>query len=637
MTDYRSHITFPDSPRRIIIVDTEGKMGQAVEHLIQFDVLGFDTETYHAFDRDIPAFEPCRGARMRIAQFATPEGDTYIFDLFKISKLFLHYLFPNRFLCVIQNAKFELKFLMHELGIYEFGHIWDTLIAEQIISKGRIVPSNRMEYVPVGLDAIAKRRLGAVLPKDMQNSEWYREELTDRQLQYAARDANVVMPIYQVQREILKEQSQVRIAELEFATVPVIAWMENNGMTLNRERWLEVCASTQNEIEIVKQELWDILGHQKTLFDGVPTINLNSKKQVGAALENAGIELPLHPDTGEPTLSNKLLADSDASKFRAVELYIKYVKLAKRIQSYGPNWLDKINPYTGRIHCSLKQLGAETGRMSCNAPNLMQIPKDNLYRNCFEAQDGWVLVDCDYSQCELRILAEYCRDPNLLKAFDSDEDLHRFTAHLLYKTPLDEVTDKQRSMAKNMNFLMVYGGGAHKLSYNAGIPIETAEATMELYLKKVYPRMGDWLEERAKKVVYSMKASTMTGRIRQYMGNLNDKKIKSKIQRNAKNLPIQGTNADITKLALVQCYKALVKGRYLNDIRLLLPIHDEILTEAKPAYAELAYDLMSREMLDAERQYLHRVPSKVDGSITRVWCKDPSPEQLEEGRKIIRT
>lgn len=627
--------TIPDRPRKINVVDTEKKVGYAVEHLVKFDVLGFDVETYHAFDRNIPAFEPTNGARMRLAQWATPEGDAFVFDLRKVNKNFMHYLFPNKFLCVIQNAKFELKFLMHELGIYEFGPMWDTLVAEQVLAKGRVVPSNHGEYIPVGLDNIAKRTLGVVLPKDLQASEWYRDDLSKEQYKYAARDAVIVLPIWQEQREKLRDQSQIRVAELEFGVTPAIAWMENNGVHLNQARWLEVCEQTAKDIEEVKYELWDLLGQQGTLFKDVASINLDSKPQMYAAFEGAGIQLPENPETGEVTLSNKLLKDSDVSHFRSVELYIKYAKLIKKVQSYGPNWVDKVNPYSGRIHCNLKQIGAETGRMACNAPNLMQIPKENLYRNCFEAQDGWVFVDLDYSQCELRILAEYCRDPNLLKAFDEDRDLHQFTASLLYQVKFEDVTDEQRDMAKNMNFLMVYGGGAYKLSYNAGIAIEVAEATMELYLKRVYPVMGKWLEGRAKQVLYHLRADTMTGRIRQYMGDLHDKKVKSKIQRNAKNLPIQGTNADITKLALTQTFKALVKGRYLNDIKLVLPIHDEILSEAKPDYALLAQEIITREMLSAERQYLRRVPSKVDSVITKVWCKKPTKEQLAEGQQII--
>lgn len=620
-----------DRPKHIHLIDHEDQVGRAVEKLLRYDLLGFDTETYHKYDRYVPAFHPSNGARMRLAQFATPEADVYVFDLYKVSKQFFYWMFPNQFLCVIQNAKFELKYLMWELGIYEFGPMWDTMIAEQVLARGRVTGSER---IPVGLDDIAKRRLDVYLPKDEQASQWYRADLDESQIKYAARDALIVLPIFQHQRDALVEQSQVRVAELEFGVTPAIAWMENNGIHMDGEQWLRVCDETAKEIESTKHELWDLLGTQGRLFEGIPAFNLDSIPQTQKAFTDAGIVLPLHPETNEPTLSNKLL--ENIKHHRAAELYITYSKLAKLLKAYGPNWTDKINPYDFKIHCELNQIGAETGRMSCKVPNLMQIPKTNRYRNCFTATPGWVFVDKDYSQCELRILAELCRDPNLLKAFDSDQDLHKFTASLLYEVLFELVTKEQRDISKNMNFLMVYGGGAAKLATQANIAIEIAEKTMELYLNQVYPGMRDWLETQARMVlVNSLRAKTMTGRIRQYAGDLSDGKVKSKIQRNAKNLPIQGTNADITKLALAQAYKAIVKGQYVNDIRLVLPIHDEILAEAKPEYAIIADEILTREMLSAEQQYLKRVPSKVDGDITTMWCKDPTDEQLMEGHRIV--
>lgn len=626
--------SIPDRPRKIIVVNEESKVGEAVEHLLKFDLLGFDVETYHAFDRSIPAFDPCNGARMRLAQFATPQGRSYVFDLYRVNKSFLHYMFPNKYLCIIQNAKFELKYLMFELGIYEYGPMFDTMIAEQVLSKGRVTGK---EHIPVGLDRIAMRRLNVELPKDEQASDWYMNDLSKSQIEYAARDANVVMPIYQSQRDELVNTQQVRVAELEFNVTQPIAWMENNGFRMNPDTWTRVCDETSEEIKSIKSELWDLLGTQGTLF-GEQSINLDSKPQVTLAFQQRGVELPIN-DEGNFTLSNKLLKAIEGR--RDVDLYIKYVKLAKRLQSFGYNWVDKINPYSGRIHCQLKQIGAETGRMSAAGPNLMQIPKENLYRNCFEATEGWVLIDNDYSQCELRILAEYCRDPNLLEAFDKGYDLHRYSASLIFECLIEAVTDVQRGIAKNLNFGIVYGIGVTKFANDAHIPIEQAQEIMDYYLKKAYPAMGAWLEGRARQVLYHLRADTMTGRIRQYNGDLNDKQFKAEVQRNAKNLPIQGTNADITKQAMTQVYRAIVKGKYIDDIRMVLPVHDEIIAESKPEYAEIANSIIRDEMLSAERQYLRRVPSVVDGSITTLWFKSPDPDvpsdaaDLEKAANLI--
>jgi DNA polymerase-1 len=624
-------------PRKVRVIDHPDKVGQAVEKLLRYDVLGFDTETYHAFDRNIPAFNPCDGARMRLAQFTTPEADAYVFDLYKVDpRSFMYYMFPNKYTCVIQNAKFEEKFLQHELGIYEFGPMYDTMLAEQVLSRGRVSHSEP-GFIPVGLDSIAKRTLDFDLPKDEQKSDWYKSDLSESQIYYAAMDSTVVLPIWDKQRKRLVEQRQMRVAELEFAATPAIAWMENNGFTLDKEAWLKVAHDTEEEVKGIRHELWNLLGQQQSLWENaVESINLNSKLQVQEAFERLGIALPIDDKTGNVTLSNKLLSQlHEKGKTRAVDLYVQYVKLTKRLSSFGPDWVDRINPYTGRIHCNLKQIGAETGRMSASYPNLMQIPKENFYRNCFLARYGWVLIDADYSQCELRILAELCRDPNLLKAFDSKMDLHEFTASILFEVPLDQVTKEQRGIAKNMNFLIVYGGGAYKLAAQAGVTIEIAEAILERYLNRVYPAMRDWLNKRGSDVLYHLQARTMTNRMRQYVGDLHDKKFKSKVQRHAKNYPIQGTNADITKLALTQTYNTLVKRRLVDDIKMVLPVHDEIVLDAKPEYALEAEHILKTDMLSAEGQYFRRVKPAVDSDITLKWFKEVPEEAKQEARRMF--
>lgn len=618
----------PNSPRRIHIIRREEDIGPALEYLMKFDCLGFDTETYHSVDRRIAAFDVTNGARMRLAQFASPEGISFVFDLYKINREFLKRMFPNKYLLVGQNLKFEMRFLMYELGIYDFGPIFDTFIAEQLLSKGAVAGAEGRVF-PASLDAIAMRRLGVELPKDEQASEWYRNELSQKQIEYAARDAIVVLPIYQVQRNILQEQGQIRVAELEFDCIPALASMENNGMRLNQEKWIKVCEDNVKKSEEVKESLWRMLGTQGTLFEGIASINLDSRQQVQAAFKNVGIELPLNKK-GKVTISKELL--KHIKDRPEVTEYIKYSKLAKAISSYGVDWIEKINPFDGRVHYSIKQIGAETGRMSCAGPNMMQIPKDSVARNCFEAEPGWVLIDADYSQCELRILAELCRDPNLLEAFDKGYDLHRFSASLIFKCLMEAVTDAQRSIAKNLNFGIVYGIGVEKFAMQAGIPLEQAEEIMNYYLHQAYPDMDAYLNKQARLVLNHLTQRTMTGRIRQYSGDIEDRQIKATIQRNAKNMIIQGTNADITKRALALMYRQ-VKGD--NGIKMLIPIHDEIISEAKPDRAEEATSIQTEAMLQAEREYLHRVPSVVDCSLTLEWCKDPTEAQLAAAAALL--
>lgn len=625
-----------DRPKSINVIDDERKVSPALEHLHKFDCLGFDTETYHSFVKNGPAFDPTEGARTRLIQFGTPEGDVYVFDRYKVSPEFMHKIFPNKFLMVGQNLKFDMKFLMYEYGIYEYGPIWDTMIAEQMIAKGKAVGEKQVEdemRVFVGLDHIAKRHLGVELPKDEQASQWGNPELYDRQVYYAARDGLITIPIYQVQRDLIWQQGQVRATEIEFDAIPCYGWMELNGVYFDEDAWNATADEVEAKCDELKYKLWARLGTQRVLFEGVRPINLHSRPAVMQAFEALGIKIPLDRK-GKISISKENL--KAIQQYEEIQLYMEWVKWDKRRTSFGRNWMDKRNPYTGRIHCSLMQIGAETGRSSAKGPNLMQLPKEDMYRNCIKARDGWVLIDPDYSQCELRILCEYSRDKNMLVAFDEGHDLHRYTAHLIFKVALEEVLDKQRGIAKNINFGIVYGIGAARFAEYSGIPIEEAEKIMAYYLQDVYGEMGQWLQWQGNYVFENkMEVSTMSGRKRQYIIDFKDKQKVAAVKRNATNLPIQGTNADITKRALGLMYKEIVARKWLGEVKLLLPVHDEILAEAAGYMALEAEEMMVRNMEQAEGEFLKRVPVKVDSQITTVWAKSPTEKMLDDAREVI--
>lgn len=621
----------PDAPKHIELIDNERDVGKAVNHLLRWDMLGFDVETYHSIERHIPAFDPETGARMRLAQFATPKGRAFVFDLYKVSKNFLYMMFPNPYLCVIHNANFELKYLMYEMGLYKYGQLHCTMIAEQILAQGRVSPKEP-GYVPIGLDATAKRRLNIVLPKDEQKSDWYKKVLTDDQIEYAARDAQVVLPIEQLQVQSLEIEGQVRTAELEFEAMPAVAFMQLSGVMMDKEAWVKRCDAKTIERAEHKRKLMLSLGRQGSLFDGgKDSFNLNSGPETMLALEQYGVRIPVDKD-GKRTLAAKLFEDQ--LHIPVVGQFVDFVKVNTALKSFGYKWLEKPSPIDGRIHTKIKQIGAETGRMS--SPDMLVIPKDDLTRNCFIAEDGWVLIDADYSQCELRIIAEYSRDTNLLFAFDNDYDLHKFSGHLIYQVPLEDVTKEQRGVAKNLNFGIVYGIGSRKFAYDAKITPDEGQRIMDYYLKKAYPDMGLWLETRGASVLYSMMARTMSGRIRKYMGDLHDKQFKAQVQRNAKNLPIQGTNADITKRAMALVYNELVDRKLTDVIRMLLVVHDELLLEARPWMVETAKDILTRNMLKAEREFLRRVPAKVDCNVMLKWYKEVPPEHVKETEEYIK-
>jgi len=267
----------------------------------------------------------------------------------------------------------------------------------------------------------------------------------------------------------------------------------------------------------LKFELWDILAPdgvpQQSLFDGAPTkepINLNSIPQLIEALQRVGVELPL-VDEKPSTRAHKL--KGIAYKYPIVSKVIAYREYQKACTSYGPNWSRYIDKLDGRIHASCRQLAADTSRMAFSDPNLQQVPKEDGYRTCFEAEDGNSLVWADYSLMELRIAAYLSGDELLIEAF------------------------------------IVYGGGPHKLAETMGISVEHAQSIIDMYLKK-FIKLRNWLEAAGASAIRERFALTISGRRLKFQFNQTDQKVAAAIGRKGKNTPIQGSSCDILKRAL---------------------------------------------------------------------------------------
>lgn len=271
---------------------------------------------------------------------------------------------------------------------------------------------------------------------------------------------------------------------------------------------------------------------------------------------------------------------------------------------------------TGRIHADFNQLRADTGRFSCSNPNLQQIPATAEYRSCFTAEPGNKLVTADYSQVELRILAELSQDFEFIKAFESGEDLHKATASNMFGVTIEEVTKEMRTQAKSINFGLAYGRGASSLAEQIGTSVDKAKELINKYFV-VYNGIHSWLENAGKIAVRNGYSRTLSNRIRRYKF---DPKIRSEvatIDRQGKNSPIQGTSADITKQALVMINKAIKN----TPVRLINTVHDEIVLEAPEDLSEWAGKILEEKMIEAARVYLKKVPVVVDVSISDVWMK----------------
>ena len=346
---------------------------------------------------------------------------------------------------------------------------------------------------------------------------------------------------------------------------------------------------------------------QLTLFGEPPNINLDSPTQVIEALGNMGIKI-------EGTRSWQLQPLS--KEHPAIEKLLEYRSVQKLLSSYGLALLDHINPVTGRIHADFRQMGATGGRMSCSDPNLQQVPNTPEYRSCFRAPAGRKLVIADYSQIELRILADWSQDTALVKALLSGEDLHRVTASQMFGISLEQVSKDQRAAAKQLNYGIMYGLGAPGLGARIGCSLEEAESLLRKYFE-AYSGVAAFLRDAADRAVGDRESRTRSGRLIYFSFDANDRSQVGATQRLGKNAPIQGSSADIIKRALALLYDALKP----IDARIVNCIHDEIVIEVAEAQADECAAIMDREMIAAAREFIRSVPVTVDVVVGEAWLK----------------
>jgi DNA polymerase I-like protein with 3'-5' exonuclease and polymerase domains len=290
--------------------------------------------------------------------------------------------------------------------------------------------------------------------------------------------------------------------------------------------------------------------------------------------------------------------------------------MQKALTSYGENVLNEISPVTGRIHADFRQIGAPTGRFSCNNPNIQQVPHSIEYRRCFRAPEGRKLIISDYSQIELRILADFTGDQGFVDAFNSGADLHKVTAAQVFSVPLDKVTKEQRDFAKRLNFGVVYGIGAQRFAMMTGLSLTNAEDILRRYFA-TYRQLDAWLRDAAQRAVRERTARTASGRLARFRFDSEDRQAMSLAQRNGKNTPIQGSSADILKRAL-----RLLHDQLRDTTACIVNIvHDEIVVEADADDTEAIAKKVEDAMCAAGAEYVKKVPVKVETEVADEWVK----------------
>jgi DNA polymerase-1 len=575
------------------LINTTKELSRALADLAASEVIGVDTET--------TGLDPYQ-SRLRLLQLASASA-SYLIDLFRAPQLaedLKSLLLSQRPIKIFHNAKFDLKMIKHHLGL-EVEGIYDTMLASQLISAGR-------EGENHSLAGTAQRFLELAVDKGEQLSDWS-GELSEKQLRYAANDAQVLLPLYRAQQTKLDELGLLETAALEFASVAPIAAMELAGILLDRERWMAIVKVIEQKHQEMAAQLRRALepgSAQMSLF-GEANINLDSPAQIQESLRRMGV-----PVSSTRSAQLQLFAKDHP----VIEQLLEYRSLQKALTSYGEGMVKFIHPKTGRIHADFRQIGTPTGRLACHEPNIQQIPNTADYRSCFIAAPGHRLIIADYSQIELRILADWSGDIALARAFNSGLDLHRATASQMFGIALESVTPELRAAAKGLNYGIVYGMGAQGLALRIHRPVAEAEQLIERYFS-TYNGVAHWLRRAGEQALATGYCRTRLGRLMTIDYDANDHAAVSGAVRLGKNMPIQGTSADITKRAMMLLRKNLMG----SSARLVNNVHDELVVEVAAEEAEAVAARMRNEMEAASAEFIHNVPTIVDIKIAEAWLK----------------
>ena len=479
-------------------------------------------------------------------------------------------------------------------------------IADDTAIAAYLVDPAKNEYT---IEKLASEYFGTVIEKpEVKQLSLLDDVETDRS-EYLAKCAVALGVLNERIGDKIKENGQEKLyQEVELPLVTVLAHLEINGFLVDDHQLKEFADKLGEKIDALTNEIYMLAGEE---------FNINSPKQLGVILFEK-LELKPVKKTKTGYATNADVLEKLRDKHPIVNFIMEYRQLAKLKSTYCDGLRAVVNPNTHRIHSVFTQTVTVTGRLSSTEPNLQNIPTrtelGREIRKMFVAKEGYVLVDADYSQIELRVLAHIANDETMINAFRNNEDIHAVTASQVLGIPLEDVTKEQRSSAKAVNFGIVYGIGEFSLAQDLHISVKEAKAYIESYLEK-YHGVRNYMEsikEQAKKDGY---VKTMLNRIR-YIPELKSPNynIRQFGERVALNTPIQGTAADIIKLAMVR-----VDNRLINEglkSKLILQVHDELIVEAHKDEVDKVKQILSEEMQSAMEL---NVPLKVDMSTGHSW------------------
>ena len=577
-----------NTPHQYHLIDTDKKITDLVQKLSNQPEICFDTETTNI---------DANNAELVGMSFCYQPGEAYYVPLFEGEKTkeILHRfkpLFDNPYITWVgQNIKYDML-IMKWYGVELKGSLWDTMLAHYVIEpEGRrgmdLLSAKYLGYEPVHIEELIGKKGKAQLTM--------RDVAFEKIKDYAAEDADITLQLKAKFEPLLKTNNVEKVFnETEVPLVEVLTEMEFNGVRIDEAFLKEYSLQLDIESLAAEQRIYDASGVK---------FNIGSPKQLGEILFD---KLHLDPKA-KKTKSGQYATGEDvlmklAHQHPIVNDILIYRQLSKLKSTYVDALPLMINKKTGRVHTSYAQAVAVTGRLSSNAPNLQNIPirteRGREIRKAFVPRDkNHVLISADYSQIELRIIAAISGDVNMCEAFAQNKDVHTATAAKVFAVPENEVTKEMRYKAKSVNFGIIYGQGAFGLSDNLGISRAEAKEIIENY-KKEFAGITRYMDDMVKLARERGYAETLMGRKR-WLRDINSGNftVRSFAERNAVNSPIQGTAADMIKLAMIKIHAA-IKEKNLQT-RMILQVHDELVFDALASEVEIVKPLILDNMKTA--------------------------------------
>ena len=508
-----------------------------------------------------------------------------------------------------QNIKYDWIVLKRS-GIQLQGVMFDTMVASYLLNPTR--RSHNLETIAVEYLDHKMISYKEVTGGRKDDKGFDRVPVEDA-VPYACEDADITLMAYEILRPKLDEGGfDSLFKEVEMPLIPVLVDMEMSGISVDKDRLEAVSKEFEGQLYKTQDRIYSIAGEE---------FNIQSHQQLGRILFE-DLKLPIQKKTkkktGYSTDVEVLTALSLEHELPA--LVLQYRSLAKLKSTYADALVDLIHPETRRIHTSYNQTVTATGRLSSSDPNLQNIPirteEGRKIRAAFVPQKGWTMLSADYSQIELRLLAHYSEDPTLVEAFEEDQDIHARTAAEVFQLLPNMITPEMRRQAKVINFGIIYGMRPFRLSKELGISQKMAKIYIEHYFDR-YKGVKRFIEQTIEQARKAGKVTTLLGRHRR-LPDISSKNRTARefAERTAVNTPLQGSAADLIKVAMIRIHQAL--GEMRLETKLLLQVHDELVFEAPPEELERLKKLVTEIM---EGAYPLRVPLKVDVNAGKNWAE----------------